>query len=366
MSATMTARPDIADATDPTTHQPHPADPATSQKTWELGVPPREKFRTPSVERAPIVGQRKGTASSFTQRQVGTVVGDARLPLLEQLMGDDRLRRAVAQRTRIQVRTRGRTKEIELADLIAADVRTMQEVRRPAAHARRAAPSGLFVQRSDALEDADAEGAASGDDTYQVWHESALENSHLIVATADARYGAFTTQALDLQWTHEGMELQHIPDIVIEVRSGGTLVVDCRDADNRDDETFATQVALTASMCREVGWTYELWDRLPTELDCNLRSLESFVIVESSVAQAAREVALLCPKQFRTVAGFRAAAALRAGEGDVTSVLKHALWRGLVLVDLTRPVETHTELTPGTDIASGLVLNGEWREVVIP
>lgn len=330
-----------------------------------LVVPPREQFRAPSVERAPIVGQRKGTSSTFTDRQIGSVVGAARIPLLARLQDSEKLRRTVAQHTRIQVRVRGRVKTIELDGLASADVRKIQEVRRPAAWARRGSPSGLFIQRADLLDDDLDDAGTSGDASYQVWHESALENSHLIVLSADGRFGAFTTQALDLQWTYEGMELQHIPDLVVELKSVRTLIVDCRHADNRDDDVFATQVALTAALCRELGWQYELWDQLPKDLNCNLRDLENFVIVASPVAQVARDVAASCQQTFRTAAGFQARAQEHVDGGDATGALKHALWRGLVDVDLTRPIRGYSELVPGVSGGRGLILDGDWREVVV-
>ncbi|WP_182378692.1 hypothetical protein [Nocardioides sp. WS12] len=329
-----------------------------------LQVPPLDRYRTPSVLRAPIVGQRKGTKSAFTERRTGSVVGAARLPLLLELLSDDKLRRTVAQQTRIQIRERGKAKEVDLSDLVEANVRSMQEVRRPAAWARRSTPSGLFIQRAKVLDD-ETGGQVPGSDDYMVWHESALENGHLIVVAADARFAAFTTQALDLQWSHKGMELQHLPDLIVELRSGETMVIDCRDADYRDDETFIAQVALTASLCREIGWRYELWDRLPKQLDCNLRDLENFVIVETSVGDASRDLSGHCPDGFRTVAGFRAYAQSRLDRGDATAALKHALWCGYVQTDLTCAIQMHTELFPSDEHEPGLVLDGPWREVVV-
>jgi hypothetical protein len=303
--------------------------------------------------RSQPIGQRRGTRSTFARRQTGTVRGGARIPLLEEIVASTALQAELGPQALIQVRIRGKERKTSIEELAGYAVHELEEVRRPAAWAKRTSPSGLYNQR----ETTDSE-------NYHVWHESTLEQSHLCAIAADTRFGVATTQALDLQWNYGGMVLRHVPDILVDLDGQPSLLVDVRMSGARDDLSFQAQVALTRAFAEAVGWTYELWDQLPALLASNLRHLENYSLVSAEDDAASTAVAALCQHDYKTVGGFLHATGSVAPDLNPASILYRAIWTGRVHVDLHAPIAMWSELTPPESTEAGLRLDGAWRELV--
>lgn len=306
-----------------------------------------------STRRTQPVGQRRGTKATFVSTSTGTVHGRARDAVLERILSDEPLRRDIAERTVVRVRVRGRVRDMAVRDLLNVDTTTLEEVRRPAAWARRRTPSELVVQP-----------AGEDSDSYHVWAESALEVASLDVVAADRRLRAAVTQALYLEWEVTGAVVGHFPDFLIDQVGDPPLLVDCRPAERRNELRFQAQVALTAAVASHLGWCYELWDWPPAQVARNLQDLAFFDEVSEAVDRAAVHIARLRGHRYDTAAGFLRTASCETPDLNRVSVLKRALWTGRVSVNLAEPITGWTALCPG-DGADGLLLDGPWRERLV-
>lgn len=130
---------------------------------------------------------------------------------------------------------------------------------------------------------------------------------------------------------------RHAPDFFARLVDGGGLVVDCRPAERVD----AGAAAFTAMgrACETAGWEY----RLATELDpvrvTNLRWLAGYR--HSRCRGDASLSAAVC-SAFWSPAPLLAQAGSVGDPIAVLPVVFHLLWQGLLVTDLSRPLNDHT------------------------
>lgn len=216
----------------------------------------------------------------------------------------------------------------ELAQL---PVSAMSEVRRPAAWAKRWSPSGLYV-----VKDAD-------EPSYQIWYESRLEQFHMLDLSWDPLYRLFSSQPLALTWTDDDLVVNHIPDLVAERVGQSTVLIDCRPDNLQSELDFTVGTVLSRLTCRLLlDWEYEVRGSVALQRAWNLEHLALFDEVPPHIAIAAEQVAQRTEVQFRTVAGFLRAAGQACD--DPAGALWHAIWRRLVLLDLSLPVRIYSRL----------------------
>jgi hypothetical protein len=298
------------------------------------------------------VGQRRGGRSVFVARTNCSVRGKKRIAAMDQILADEDSQLEMAEAVVTQVRRNGRTKKVELEELMELGVVELEEVRRPAAWADRTSPSGLVVVMPD-------QGP-----NYQVWTESRLEHDHLRLIAGDRELKEFATQPLAFEWVNEGFATMHIPDVLVRVAGDAPpLLIDCRAEHQRDKLNFQVHVALTGQVARLLGWTYELWGKVPPILAANMQVLAAHGAADDDTKEVVEQLACAAGRDFRTVGGFlRAAWNVRY---DAAGALYHALWTGRLEVDLLRPIRMWTPIKEGLPDSRGIALPTVWRERIV-
>jgi hypothetical protein len=179
--------------------------------------------------------------------------------------------------------------------------------------------------------------ATAGD---HVGFESWLERDHAIVLDFDPQVVAFASQPFWLHWrdTSTGRARSHAPDFFARLAGGGGLVVDCRPAERIDARSAAAFTAMGRA-CDAVGWQY----RLATELDpvrvANLRWLAGYRHRRCSGEPG---LSAAVSSAFWSPAPLVAQAASVGDPIVVLPVVFHLLWQGLLVADLSRPLNDQT------------------------
>jgi hypothetical protein len=173
-----------------------------------------------------------------------------------------------------------------------------------------------------------------------VGFESWLERDHAMALDFDPQVVAFASQPFWLYWrdTTTGQVRKHAPDFFARLAGGGGLVVDCRPAE-RVDARSAAAFAAMGWACEAVGWQY----RWATEIDpvwgANLRWLAGYR--HSRYGGAPGLSAAVC-SAFWSPAPLLAQAGSVGDPIAVLPLIFHLLWQGLLMADLSRPLNDHT------------------------
>jgi hypothetical protein len=156
----------------------------------------------------------------------------------------------------------------------------------------------------------------------------------------DPQVVAFVSQPFWLCWRDAatGQVRKHAPDFFARLAGEGGLVVDCRPVE-RVDARSAAAFAAMGWACAAVGWQYRLAAEIDPVWVANLRWLAGYRHSRCSAdpgLSAAVCSAFWSPAPLLAQAG---------SVGDPIAVLPmvfHLLWRGLLVADLSRPLNDHT------------------------
>ncbi|GAA1387740.1 TnsA-like heteromeric transposase endonuclease subunit [Catellatospora chokoriensis] len=179
-----------------------------------------------------------------------------------------------------------------------------------------------------------------------VVYESQLELARLLLADFDPDVCGIWAQPLRLTAKVAGRTRSHVPDFLLVSPTAQVTLVNVKPARRVADPKIADQLAWPAVLARTRGWAYEVWSGAdPAVLD-NVRFLAGY-----------RRRSVVSPQQVRVAAdavhdGVQLAAVerrLAVGEPAYTARpgLLAALWDGLLVTDLTRPLSGKSVLRRG-------------------
>jgi hypothetical protein len=173
-----------------------------------------------------------------------------------------------------------------------------------------------------------------------VGFESWLERDHAIALDSDPAVVAFASQPFWLHWRDAatGQARRHAPDFFARLTGGGGLVVDCRPAE-RVDAGSAAAFTATRWACAAVGWQYRLVAEIDPVRVANLRWLAGYR--HSRYGGGPGVSAAVC-SAFWSPAPLLAQAGSVGDPLAVLPVVFHLLWQGLLVADLSRPLNDHT------------------------
>ncbi|WKK24114.1 TnsA-like heteromeric transposase endonuclease subunit [Streptomyces olivoreticuli] len=163
-----------------------------------------------------------------------------------------------------------------------------------------------------------------------VGYESWLERDRLMLLDFDPLVTGMASQPFRLSWAGAGRKrVRHTPDFFVRRADGTGLVVDVR-PDERIEPDDARTFAVTAVVCRAVGWDFQRVGTPEAVLMANVRWLAGYRhprVHRPEVAARLVEVFADC--------GDLLAGARRVGDRiAVLPALFHLLWRRVLAVDL--------------------------------
>ncbi|MBS2963439.1 TnsA-like heteromeric transposase endonuclease subunit [Actinocrinis puniceicyclus] len=174
-----------------------------------------------------------------------------------------------------------------------------------------------------------------------VVYESRLELARIMLADRDPDVVAMAAQPVWLAGMDDGRVRRHVPDLLLAHRGGRLTFVDVKAASRLADQRVVAQFAWMKAMCARFEFGFEVWSGVDPVVLENVRFLAGYRAVGlireelvGSVLAAAREPVPL--GQVERVA------AQGADRGWVRPVVLHALWRGLLDADLSRPLDVST------------------------
>jgi hypothetical protein len=175
--------------------------------------------------------------------------------------------------------------------------------------------------------------------------ESGEEHDLVRVCDRDPEIAHLISQPFRLTWKSGGGGA-HTPDLVAVDRTGAVTAWDARPADEQDED-FWSSVAITRAACHAVGWSHQVFSGLSQIERLNLLWLHGFRRAPTWLeAHQAR---------LRKIAGSGGATIAELfshddGTGELKSTVWHLIWRGLLTVNLRRPITQHTRVEWNGDV----------------
>lgn len=169
--------------------------------------------------------------------------------------------------------------------------------------------------------------------------ESRLEQSALIRAEFELQIGAIATQPFALLYEADGKRRGHIPDVLLQVKSGKPLLIDVKP--KAFVERNAVPFAAMQGACSEMGWTYHIWTEPHPAYARNLSFLYGYHRPQPGMDRFT--------EVFLTRLG-KGTCTIRQVLTEITPpalarpALFHLMWTRQVHADLTRPMSDDTVL----------------------
>jgi hypothetical protein len=173
--------------------------------------------------------------------------------------------------------------------------------------------------------------------------ESRLEHDRLLMADFDPDVQVLATQPLWLQGSDRGVRRRHVPDVLVETRSG-VVLADVKPAEFVKQPEVAAVLMWTARLCAMRGWRYEVWSEPDPAVLANLRLLSAARRTTPDAGSIAT-LATVHPDGCTIGEATRAVAALSITPARLTVLW--LLWAGRWTADLTRPLSDATVLSVG-------------------
>lgn len=167
-----------------------------------------------------------------------------------------------------------------------------------------------------------------------VWHESLLEANTLRWLDMHADVTAIAAQPFELSF---GDGTKHTPDYIALHADHQQVVYDTKPTKYIQSEKFQLQAAKTRAVCDLVGWRYEVYGSLDTQLEQNLAWVSAFKhpgYFPGNDAASSVVAALATPLPLIEAARASGLPTL----AECRSALYNLIWVGLVSVDLTEPL----------------------------
>lgn len=132
------------------------------------------------------------------------------------------------------------------------------------------------------------------DDGRSVVYESRLELARLLLADFDRTVCGIYAQPCRMVARVDGRVRSHVPDFLLEMRSGTVRVVNVKPASRLDDPKVVQALAWPGQLIERHGWEYEIWSGAERTLLENIRFRAGYrhpgVVPEDEVERAWREV----------------------------------------------------------------------------
>ena len=161
--------------------------------------------------------------------------------------------------------------------------------------------------------------------------ESGLEYDLLLMLERDPQAVCMVPQPARLGIKlQDGRRTTHTPDLLMLDSAGAVTIWNARPTERQDDK-FLRQSEATADACREVGWSYRVFEGHSRPKKYNLRWLAAYRREMPWYETAKPELTERCVAQRATVGDIVEA---DHGAGHLVSAMWHFVWRGELLVDL--------------------------------
>jgi hypothetical protein len=168
--------------------------------------------------------------------------------------------------------------------------------------------------------------------------ESWMERDHVMALDFDPTVVGIASQPFWLSWRDDaGKLISHAPDFFARRADGTSVVVDCRPVERRKPRD-AAKFEATARACAMVGWNYRLVGVPDPIVTANLRWLAGYRHPRHDLPDV-REV---LRRVFATPTPLMAGTAAAGDPIAVLPVLFHLLWRGVLAVDVSVPLNQDT------------------------
>ncbi|MXM68936.1 TnsA-like heteromeric transposase endonuclease subunit [Streptomyces sp. HUCO-GS316] len=185
-----------------------------------------------------------------------------------------------------------------------------------------------------------------------VVHGSQAMCMQLMALDRDPQVVGLSARPVRLIWRDpdSGRALTWVPQLFARYADGRALLADCPATAERAGDRAARAAAVLEAACAAVGFTYRRLLPPDKVVAANVRWLAGYRHLRHRDVGGVEQAVL---EAFTTPRPLMAGAAA-AGEVLATlPVLYHALWRGRLAADLTRPLGEHTLVTPGPVTGDG-------------
>jgi hypothetical protein len=166
-----------------------------------------------------------------------------------------------------------------------------------------------------------------------VVYESRLELARLLLADFDRTVVTIVAQPFQLSARIDGRLRRHVPDLLLQDRSGAATVVDVKPVALLAEPTVARTLAWAGELIETRGWRFEVWSGCDGVLLTNVRFLAGYRRSWLFSEDLLNEV-LAAVGDGDTTAAVERRLAPRQPARTVRPALLHLLWRGEVTADL--------------------------------
>lgn len=137
-----------------------------------------------------------------------------------------------------------------------------------------------------------------------VWFESLNELSHWRDLLVNHRVTQMSTQPLRVDWSLTTGRRSHVPDALLRLRDGTTMLVDITTMETVQKPRALAAFILTAATATALGWAYQLRSELPAQRVLNTSSVWACRHADPAVHQSllARAVTVGLPARLDQVA----------------------------------------------------------------
>lgn len=168
-----------------------------------------------------------------------------------------------------------------------------------------------------------------------VWCESFNELSHLRDLLITSRPTQVSTQPLRLEWVFASGVRSHVPDFLLRVAGGKTMLVDVTTRSKLDDPRLRSILQLTRATAETIGWEYEVRTELPPQRVRNL----NFVYAGRQDIRQDRSSAARLLRQARGPIDVERASQLLGGGPHGYLRLWDLIAHGLAHIPLDEPID---------------------------
>ena len=172
-----------------------------------------------------------------------------------------------------------------------------------------------------------------------IWHESMMEFTALMMLDHLFDIVAVYPQPMMLTFA-EGRH--HVPDYLVDTAQGERILVDVHAEEMTTEEDVAL-FGLTEALCSQVGWRYELIDRISDITRWNLEMMARYNHPRYAPDDITRARVIKLAQTHRTFGALRSALAT-SRPGEHLPALFHLMWNRAIRFDLQRPFTDHTAL----------------------
>lgn len=175
--------------------------------------------------------------------------------------------------------------------------------------------------------------------------ESRLEAQYLLTADFDPDIVAVSAQPLAFLWPRDTPgRKNHVPDFFVRHANGDGTIVDVRAA--RYLDKAADQFEATRRVCEQVGWGYEVWTGLDRYLMDGITFVSGYRDGRCAPTDDVHQALLAVYQRPTPLEDGLPWASRRAGVPTHVALtgLYHLVWRGVLGMDMTRPLSLRTSV----------------------